>query len=120
TLLHRQQQGVVVSVYGRLQVLHHIGTAHHWIEHCPYRTPNNEVCAQRVQSIRFQDPVMREFPLHASVKLLHHGILHVVVDDVDATRASARKDEAAEGIGKGWRTRTKMPRWVEENWNASI
>ena len=64
----------------------------------PMGTPEDEVRAQVVNAVGADHPVLRELPLEAEVELLHRRVLHGVVDDVDARRACARKNEPGEGI----------------------
>ena len=59
--------------------------------------------AEVMQIVRAQNVVFAKLPLDAEVHLLHHGILHAVVDNVDARRAGAGQDKARKRISQGRR-----------------
>ena len=57
------------------------------------------------------NPVLGKLILNTQVELLHHGILHAVIDDVDALgRATrSRNDETGEWVGESWGAGDEMP-----------
>src|ERR1044072_9151197 len=54
--------------------------------------------AEVVQVISAYCELISQFTLEADIHLLHHRVLHLIVDDIDATGASSRKDKTAKGI----------------------
>src|ERR1700726_577888 len=64
------------------------------------------MCAQIVNAVDFQYPIAGHLVLNAEVKLLHHRVAHVVIDDIDAFSGAtgARNDGASEScVGVGGR-----------------
>src|SRR5262245_38098531 len=45
---------------------------------------------------------MGKLALNSEVRLLHHGILHGVIDDVDARGAGAGQNESGKRVGQRW------------------
>src|SRR5467141_345911 len=82
-----------------------------WIEHGSLRHADDEVRSQVMNPVRAHNPVLGELILNTQVELLHHGILQVVIDDVDALgRAScSRNDDTSEGTRKSWGAGNEMP-----------
>ena len=78
-----------------------VRTAHHRVEHLADRPADDEVGAVVVDEVHPQGGLPRQADLRPQVELLDGGVLHGVVDDVDAARAGPGQDEAREGIGEG-------------------
>ena len=108
------QHGVVLVVDAGLEVHDAIGPSDDRVEH-PRRAADDEVRAEVVHAVGAQHDVFGSIALDAEVQLLHDRVLHAVVDDVDARRAGARKDEAGERVGQSTaRTAGTAGRGIEE------
>ena len=76
-----------------------VGPADHGVEDRADRTADDEMRPAVVEIVDADDEVVAELALHAEVHLLHHGILHGVVNNVDARRARADEGETTKRIG---------------------
>lgn len=117
-MIDGQKERVVVGVDARLQVLDRVRTANHRVEHGANRHADDEVGAEVVNTIGAKHPVSSELGLEAEVELLHHRVLHFVVDDVDAAGTGAGNDEAGEGIAEGGRAGNEVSGGIEVDRNA--
>src|SRR6266496_2990825 len=99
--LQTQQEAIVLCSHAGLEILYHVRAADHGVENLADGSPDNEVSAVVVQIIHAQDKRSAKLPLNTDVHLLNHWILHAIVDDVNATRSGARKNEPGKRIRKG-------------------
>src|SRR6185295_11126515 len=92
--LETKEQTVVLCLHTGLEICHRVRTTHDRVEHTPNCATDDEMRAEVMQVVRAQDVVIAKLSLDAEVHLLHHRILHGVVDDVNARSAGAPQNKA--------------------------
>src|SRR6185503_18304277 len=83
----------------RLQILHDVWSTHNRIEwHRADDAADNEMRAKVAHVVCTHDKLIAQLALYAGVHLVHHRVLQIVVDDVDATGAGARQHKSRERV----------------------
>src|SRR5262249_34231113 len=93
------------GVDARFQIDDAIRSADNRIEDRANRAPDDEMSAEVVQVIGANCKRWSNLLLDAEVKLLHHRILQVVINDIDAACPGTGKNDAGKGRGKEGRER---------------
>ena len=118
TLLDAQQQPVILCLNARFQIYHGVWSTNHRIEDGADGASNDEMRAEIVQVVGAQHVVISKLPLNADIHLLHHRVLHSVVDDINARRPRARQDEPGKRISQCRRARRKHAHESDRNRNG--
>src|SRR5262245_7016418 len=108
SLFETNEQPVVFRFDARLQIGNGIRSTDNRIEYGTDGTSNDEVRAEVVQVVCSKHVVASKLTLNSEIELLDHRVLHRVVDDIDAPRSGAGKDESRKWIRQSGRSRWKL------------
>src|SRR5215204_1917529 len=93
-----QKKRVVFEFDARFEVDDAVGTANDRIVDDADGSPDDKARPEIMQVIGAKNEISGKFPAQPKIRLLHHRILQIVVDNIDARSARARQDKTDKRI----------------------